>query len=56
MLNSDTLATVAGAILIEKTEPRSEGLLAEHGASDPAELPRLCKANYRGAQSATRPP
>jgi len=40
MFNSDTLATKAGAILIEKTERRLDALLAEHGASDPSELPR----------------
>jgi hypothetical protein len=40
MFNSDPLANKAGAILIQKTEPRLEALLAQHGASDPGELPR----------------
>jgi len=40
MFNGDILAAKAGAILFEKTERRLAALLAEHGASDPGELPR----------------
>jgi hypothetical protein len=40
MFNRHGLAYAAGAILIENTERRLEALLAEHGASDPGELPR----------------
>src|SRR5215472_15908246 len=40
MFTSDILADKAGAILFEKTERRLAALLAEHGASDPGELPR----------------
>src|SRR5215831_17094905 len=39
MFATDTLAAEASAILIERTERRLEALLAEHGASDPNELP-----------------
>jgi hypothetical protein len=40
MFDSDTLAEKAGAILFEKTERRLEALLAQHNASDPAQLSR----------------
>ena len=39
MFNGDILADKASAILFEKTERRLAALLAEHGASDPGELP-----------------
>jgi hypothetical protein len=39
MFKPDPLAEMASAILFEKTERRLEALLAEHGASDPGELP-----------------
>ena len=39
MLNDHALADCAGAILIEKAERRLDALLAEHGVSDPKELP-----------------
>jgi hypothetical protein len=38
MLNSDTQAKKAGAILFEKAERRLKALLAEHGVADPGEL------------------
>jgi hypothetical protein len=43
MFNGDILAT-KGAILFEKTERRLAALLAEHGASDPGELPRALQS------------
>ena len=39
MFNDHALADCAGAILIEKAERRLDALLAEHGVSDPKELP-----------------
>jgi hypothetical protein len=39
MFNRHALADQAGAILFAKAEPRLNALLAEHGASDPSELP-----------------
>ena len=44
MFTSDTLADAAGAILIEKTEERLRALPADHGASQPDELPRSVQA------------
>jgi hypothetical protein len=44
MFTSDALADAAGKILFEKTERRLEALLAEHGASDPSELPRAVQS------------
>ena len=39
MFNSHGLADAAGAILFQKAERRFEGLLAQHGVSNPSELP-----------------
>jgi len=39
MFSSNTLADEASTILFEKAERQLEALLAEHGASDPTELP-----------------
>ena len=39
MFQCNPLAEKASAILFEKAEQRLEGLLAEHGARDPGELP-----------------
>jgi hypothetical protein len=39
MFNHHALADRAGAILFEKAELRMNALLAEHGVSDPKELP-----------------
>jgi hypothetical protein len=44
MFNSATLAEKASTILIEKTERRLEALLAQHGVSDPGELPRALQS------------
>ena len=44
MLNGDILADKASAILFEKTERRLAALLAEHGPSDPSELPRALQS------------
>jgi hypothetical protein len=40
MPNPHALADKVGVILLQKVERRLEALLAEHGASDPGELPR----------------
>jgi hypothetical protein len=39
MFNRHGLADAAGAILFQKAERRFEGLLAQHGVSNPSELP-----------------
>src|SRR5215469_8999622 len=39
MFNPDLLVDGAGEILLAKIEQRLQALLAEHGCSDPAELP-----------------
>jgi hypothetical protein len=39
MFNRHAFADVAGAILMQKAEARLSALLAEHGVSDPGELP-----------------
>jgi hypothetical protein len=39
MFNRHALADKAGAVLFEKAEPRMNAFLAEHGVSDPKELP-----------------
>ena len=39
MFNRHGLADAAGAILFEKAERHFEGLLAQHGVSNPSELP-----------------
>src|SRR5215472_9479164 len=44
MFNGAILAAKAGAILFEKSERRLAALLAEHGASDPGELPRALQS------------
>src|SRR5712671_3053941 len=39
MFNRHDLADAAGAILLQKAERRFEGLVAQHGVSNPSELP-----------------
>jgi hypothetical protein len=39
MFNRHDLADAAGAILFQKAERRFKGLLAQHGVSNPSELP-----------------
>jgi hypothetical protein len=45
MINRHALAGKAGALLFEKADRRFEALLAEHGASDPSELPRALQCD-----------
>ena len=60
MFQSDPVAEKASAILFQRAEQRLEGLLAEHGAEDPSELPRslqlqLLETALVGAAATTCP-